>query len=302
VPGWAVFALRRKWPGTQGKVAPDVLRSEGPVTLQFPPFRGLVRRIVLAAAVIWVVFAIATVVLPEFRPNLEDLIALRPELVRKGLVWLPFTYSFAPTDLVGEVFALLSFWIFAGQLQEEFGRKWLREFFFVSAAGGGFLTCLISYAVASRWPLLAPWNRTFGMGPAALAIVMAYASYHSEATLRFNFIFKMKAKHLALVYVALYMFSLLIGVDKLGALNALCVALAAYLYLRFGPRKGFGFSLSEQWYSVRNAFYRNKRRRAAKKFTVYMKKQGKDVSIDEAGRYVDPNGTPRDPNDRNWMN
>jgi hypothetical protein len=33
-----------------------------------------------------------------------------------------------------------------------------------------------------------------------------------------------------------------------------------------------------------------------------MRKQGKDVSLDSDGRYIDPNGNPRDPNDRNWMN
>ncbi len=33
-----------------------------------------------------------------------------------------------------------------------------------------------------------------------------------------------------------------------------------------------------------------------------MRKQGKDVSLTEDGKYIDPNGTPRDLNDRNWMN
>lgn len=261
------------------------------------------RRIVLVAAVMWVIFAVVTAFLPVFAPNLQDLIALRPELVRKGLLWLPFTYSFAPDpSLVSEALVLVSFWIFAGPLQEEFGRKWLWEFFLVSTAGGGFLTCLLSYAAGTHWSLLGPHNRTFGMGPATLAIVLAFARYNAETTLRFNFIFKIKAKHLAAGYVFLYICFLLLGQDKLGSLNALSVALAAFLYLRFGPRKGFAFSISERWYSVRNAFYRSKRRRAAKKFTVYMKKQGKDVSIDDAGRYVDPDGTPRDPNDRRWMN
>jgi len=33
-----------------------------------------------------------------------------------------------------------------------------------------------------------------------------------------------------------------------------------------------------------------------------MRKQGKDVSLDDDGRYVDPDGKPRNPNDKRWMN
>jgi hypothetical protein len=83
---------------------------------------------------------------------------------------------------------------------------------------------------------------------------------------------------------------------------ALCNALAGYVFLRFAPRRGLRVGVSERWFAMRNSYYRAKRRRAAKKFTVYMKKQGRDVSLDEDGRYVDPDGKPRDLNDRNWMN
>ena len=37
-------------------------------------------------------------------------------------------------------------------------------------------------------------------------------------------------------------------------------------------------------------FYRSKRKRAAKEFEVYMRKQGKDVRVDD------------DSNDKKWMN
>ena len=83
---------------------------------------------------------------------------------------------------------------------------------------------------------------------------------------------------------------------------ALCNAAAGYVFLRLAPRRGLRAGASEWLYGVRNAFYRAKRRRAAKKFTVYMRKQGKDVSLDEDGRYVDPEGKPGDPKDRKWMN
>ena len=65
-------------------------------------------------------------------------------------------------------------------------------------------------------------------------------------------------------------------------------AFCGYLFLHFAPRKGLAFSFSEQYYGMRNAYYRAKRRRAAKKFEVYMGKQGRKVRFDADGRYVDP--------------
>jgi hypothetical protein len=50
---------------------------------------------------------------------------------------------------------------------------------------------------------------------------------------------------------------------------------------------------------LRNEYYRWKRRRAARKFQVYMRKQNRDVNFDENGKYIDPD---KDPNDRRWMN
>ena len=45
-----------------------------------------------------------------------------------------------------------------------------------------------------------------------------------------------------------------------------------------------------------------KRRRAARKFEVYMRKQNRVVKFDEEGRYIAPDDERRDPHDRKWMN
>ncbi|MGA9042389.1 MAG: DUF1751 domain-containing protein, partial [Terriglobales bacterium] len=63
----------------------------------------------------------------------------------------------------------------------------------------------------------------------------------------------------------------------------------------------------EQYFGLRNAFYRAKRRRAARKFEVYMGKQGRKVTFDKDGRYLDPDATKnpgarRDDSDKRWMN
>ena len=39
---------------------------------------------------------------------------------------------------------------------------------------------------------------------------------------------------------------------------------------------------------MKNSYYRSKRRRAAKKFEVYMRKHDRDVHFDEHGNYIPP--------------
>ena len=279
-----------------------MLRSNGPITLSLPPFRGVTRRIVLIGLISFLVFAVLAAFLNPLEATLVGLIQLEPKLAAHGMIWLVLTYPFGPPAIISELFSLLSVWFFASTLEDERGSRWLGEYFLVSTIGGGILASLISYAVAGRVPALDPSQRTIGLWPFVLALLLAFARFHGDSELRIYFVIPIKAKFLAAIYVLFYLTTSLIGGDQFGALTAVCVALSGYLCLVLAPNRGVRLAGSERWYSLRNAYYRAKRRRAAKKFTVYMKKQGKEVNIDADGRYVDPTGTPRDPNDKRWMN
>jgi hypothetical protein len=52
---------------------------------------------------------------------------------------------------------------------------------------------------------------------------------------------------------------------------------------------------------MRNAYYRWKRRRAAKKFQVYMRKHDRNVYFDEYGNYKPPDDK-RDDGRGGWVN
>jgi len=280
------------------------MRSNGPITLSLPPFRGVTRRIVLASLAAFLVLAFLNLFLADLAWNLSSFTALVPRLAAHGLIWMLFTYPFSPMGmgLLGELFALLSVWFFGSMLEDERGSRWLSEYFLVSTVGGGLLATLLSYAAAGHVVGLDPSHMTAGLWPVVLALLLAFARFHGDAELRVYFVIPIKAKFLAAIYVLLYLATALIGRDQFGAMTAVCVALSGYLYLQFAPRQGVGFAGSESWFSLRNAYYRAKRKRAAKKFAVYMKKQGKETNIDTSGRYIDPNGIPRDPNDKRWMN
>jgi len=280
-------------------------RSNGPIVLALPPFRGTTRRILLIALGSFFLFAVVGLAARGVAEMLASLVRLRPVDALHGLVWEFVTYPFLDSGLLGTAFAMLSVWFFGASLEDERGARWLGEYFLATTIGGGLLASLLALAAGERVPGLSAGAATAGLWPFVLALVLAFARFHAEQTLRFNFIFQLKAKYLAAIYVLFYLASALVGGDRFGALVALSNALAGYAYLRFAPARrtrGPGAALSEWWFGLRNDYDRAKRRRAAKKFTVYMKKQGKEVSLDAEGRYIDPNGTPRDLNDRNWMN
>lgn len=280
-------------------------RSNGPISLSLPAFRGITRRLILISLAIFFGGLVLGLISYDTSALLLNTLILHPAQALHRMPFQFVTYPFISLGLLSVAFSLLSIWFFGSALEDERGSRWLSEYFFTATILGGLLASLLAKASAGHIPGLDttdPGLRVFGMWPFVLALVMAYASFHPEQELRFNFILTLKAKYLAAIYLLFYLGSALIGGDRLSALTALCNALAGYAYLRLAPRKGLRAGLSERWFSLRNTYYRNKRRNAAKKFAVYMRKQGKDVSLDEDGRYIDPNGKPRDLNDRNWMN
>jgi membrane associated rhomboid family serine protease len=277
-------------------------RSNGPITLAFPPFRWVTRRIILAALICYLGLAVLRFVLPGMVETLVNLSMLVPDLALEREVWRFLTYPFIGLGLLSVAFALLSIWFFASSLEEERGSRWLSDYFFATTIGGGILASLVFVALGGRGGWLPYGSVAAGMWPFVLSTVVAFAYYQPESPVRFNFIFELKAKYLAAIYVLLYVAFSVTGGDRFGALVALMNAGCGYAFLRLAPRRGLRSGLSEWWFGLRNDYQRSKRRRAARKFAVYMRKQGKDVSLTEDGKYIDPDGKPRDLNDRNWMN
>jgi hypothetical protein len=109
---------------------------------------------------------------------------------------------------------------------------------------------------------------------------------YGETEFLLFFTIGIKAKYMAIIY-GLVAIAMLFGAQRLYAFAQLGGALAGWLYLRLASRRGFSFAMSERWYGLRNGYYRWKRRRAARKFEVYMRKQGRTVRFDGQGRQTD---------------
>jgi hypothetical protein len=139
------------------------------------------------------------------------------------------------------------------------------------------------------------WAGIFGL---LIAIAMRFG----EQEFLLFFVVRMRAKYMVAIYILIAVAVLLMNSNAFGALLQLSGALCGWLYVDYAPGRGLAFGFTEQYYSMRNAYYRSKRRRAARKFEVYMGKQGREVHFDKDGRYVDPDDEKKNPNDKRWMN
>jgi len=75
--------------------------------------------------------------------------------------------------------------------------------------------------------------------------------------------------------------------------------------VRRGRKPVVSMGLSERYYEMKNSYYRWKRRRAAKKFEVYMRQHDQEVHFDEHGNYIPPDDDTRKGNGggkSGWVN
>ena len=244
------------------------MRSNGPILLSLPAFRGVTRRLILLSLMVFFAVAFLSLLFHDMSGSLLGSIVLVPQQALHWHLWQFLSYPFADLNLISVALALLSLWFFGSTLEDERGSRWLTEFFLAATVGGGLVASLLTFAARERIDKLSVASVDYGMWPFVLALVLAFAYFHADQPLRFNFIFTLKAKYLAAIYLLFYLGAALYGGNRFSALVALCNALCGYAYLRLAPRRSLKTSASESWFGLRNAYIRAKRRRAAKKFTV----------------------------------
>lgn len=270
------------------------MRRTGSI-MNFPDFRGVTRQLILWNLGAYFVLLLLSVVAPSYQFGIYHLLALNPLKVMHGSFWQMLTYSFVHERMLGTALELLSLWFLGSFLESLHGPRWVAELFFVSVFGAGLAAVLLSLTPLPGVMLL---TGAFG---GIFGLMIAFGVLHGDLEfMMFPLPMLIKAKYLMVIYLLIATASFFSD-NKFYAVSQLGGALAGYLYIRLASRQGVGGGVSEWYYGLRNNYYRWKRRRAARKFEVYMRKQNRDVHFDKEGRYVDPD-THKNPNDRNWMN
>jgi membrane associated rhomboid family serine protease len=283
--------------------------GRGPVTLSLPAFRGAVRRLVLLLVGTFFGLALLNFISGTLATTIAGLMILMPSAVLRGHVWELVTYAFLNVGILNTAFALLTLWFTGSMLEDSRGSRWFTELFYTSVVGGSVLATLLAGLPIFTGDHISFFGIHPGVGVVAAGIssplfgvLVAFALLFGDVEFLLFFVLRIKAKYMVILGALLYVATLLREKDSFAALLALCCGLAGFAYVKLAHRRGMSATAAERYYGLRNDYIRWKRRRAARKFEVYMRKQDRIVKFDDEGRYIAPEDEARKPNDRKWMN
>ena len=249
----------------------------------FPPFRGAVRQIILASVAIYVLILLLVSFAPAAGQSLLSLGVLDPAHIRQGWFWQFVTYAFMYVDPMDFALSLLGIYFLGGAVESTIGLARFYGLFFGTIILSGIAGCVLSLTgVIAHGPAL-------GSGAAANAILMVFYLFNRGAPIMlFPIPIQIPVKWIVLFTAAIEVAYLLLSHFAL----LYCVLLlglgAGYVWYSLFLTRRSTLQLSERYFALRNSYYRWKRRRAARKFEVYMRDHNRTVTFDEHGNYIPP--------------
>jgi membrane associated rhomboid family serine protease len=276
-------------------------------SLSFPPFTKAVKWLVLANAAVFFLLTLLEATTPGFFSVARFVLALVPLQVTHGWIWQLATYSFVHAGIFHILFNMLALWMFGAQLEMDWGQKKFLEFYFFCVAGAALTTIAVSYSGLGG---VTPATMTLGASGGVFGILMAFGLiYGNQEIMLFPIPFSIRAKY----FVAGIAFIELISAIRSAAPSrGQDIAYAAhlggllfgFLYVKFLSRRGVAAGATERYFGLRNSYFRWKRRRAARKFEVYMRKHNRTVTFDEQGNYIPPEDADKRNGDSKsgWVN
>lgn len=305
------------------------------MTLSMPPFTPAVTWLLainLSIFLLLRLFALSrpTVYIVTF---VFKFFALQAETFIHGYVWQLVTYAFIHFDTLNIIGVLLGIWFLGSILESAWGTRRFLIFYLSSAFAGGVGSLALVYAFAYTYSKAtsAVFQLPFmGANGAILGMLLAIGVLWADMDfMAFPFPFTIKAKYLvwiAIVVDLVYSFREPGGILNLGEFGGLIYALV-YVKVtspsssnrKSSPGVYIGRGLSDRAFEQvpakkpsifarwRDSYYRWKRRRAARKFEVYMRKHDRKVYFDEHGNYIDPESAEgqrrgEDDSKKPWIN
>jgi membrane associated rhomboid family serine protease len=275
------------------------------LSLSFPPFTKAVKWLVIINAGVLLLTTLMGALNEDIFAAFRAIFALTPYLVVRGWIWQLVTYSFLHQGILHLLFNMLGLWMFGSQFEQDWRTKRFLEFYFFCVIGAALTTIAVSYTGVGG---VSPTIPTIGASGGVFGILMAFGMIYGEReVMLFPIPFSIKAKY----FVAGIAFITLIEAISASSGRGSAVAYSAhlggllfgFLYVKFVPKRGLVLDASERYFGVRNSYYRWKRRRAARKFEVYMRKHNRTVNFDEQGNYVPPDDDKKNGGSKSgWVN
>jgi len=257
------------------------------ISLSFPPFTPWVKRIVVACAGVYFLQVVLGVLAPDLGRYLLTYFSLIPSSVLHGFIWQLVTYSFLHGGLWHVLMNMLTLWMFGSQEEQDWGSRRFLEYYLFCVVGAALVTIGVSYL---GWGMT-PETATVGASGGIYGLLIAFGMLYGDRELfLFPIPIAIKAKYLVGILIFIVLISAFQpsqgGVANFAHLGGLFFG---FLYLKLLPKRGLSYATTERYFGLRNSYYRWKRKRAGKKFEVYMRDHDRKGTFDEHGNYVPPN-------------
>src|ERR1700686_3566847 len=258
------------------------------ISFSFPPFAGWVKRIILTCTGIYLFQVIVNRFNHDLVLLMQEWLALIPSAVmQQGRVWQVVTYSLLHASFSHVFFNMLTLWFIGAYLERDWGSRRFIECYVFCVVGAALVTITVAY---THFLGMGPTSETIGASGGIFGLLMAFGIiYADQEMFLFPLPFRIKAKYLVGIWVVVAIIAVFEptqgGVAVFAHLGGLFFG---FLWVKFMPSRGLSYATSERYFSARNSYSRWKRRRAARKFEVYMKDHDRKVTFDEHGNYVPP--------------
>jgi len=283
-----------------------VRRTGEPMTLSLPPFTKAVTWLLGINTGIFLVMALLQ--LPVLRLGIvaayvDYYCDLTPVDVVHGQIWQLVTYSVLHAGVLHLLGNMIGLWMFGSAIESAWGTRRFLELYWLGVVGAALTTVALSYSHV----LGDPTKQTIGASGGVFAILIAFGMlFGDNEIMLIPFPFLIKAKYFVGILIVVTLAFAISGGGNVAYVAHLGGLLFGWLYARRGPKPALvNVGFAERYYGMRNSYYRWKRRRAAKKFEVYMSKHDRQVHFDEHGNYIPPDDDPRKGNGggkSGWVN
>jgi membrane associated rhomboid family serine protease len=268
-----------------------VRRTGEPITLSLPPFTKAVTWLLGINTSIFLLLLLFSIVLPTVPKWVLDYLALRPQAVVHGAIWQLASYGFLHFGFWHWFGNMLGLWMFGSAVEGAWGTRRFVELFSMGVVGASLTTVVLSVSHV----LGDPTRPTVGASGGVFAILIAFGMlFADQEIMMIPFPFLIKAKYFVGILIVITLALAMSGGGDVAYVAHLGGLFFGWLYVRRGPKAAMvNVGLAERYYGMRNSYYRWKRRRAAKKFEVYMQKtENRQVHFDEHGNYIPPDDDP----------
>jgi membrane associated rhomboid family serine protease len=273
------------------------------MTLSLPPFTRAVTWLIGINTAVFLLMELLSWTFPDIVRFTYRHFELIPTEVLHGEIWQVLTYSVLHMGFWHWFGNMLGLWMFGASIESAWGIRRFLELYVVGVLGAAVTTIAISYAHI----LGNPDQATVGASGGVFAVLIAFGILFAESEIMMiPFPFMIKAKYLIGILIVVTLALAMSGGGNVAYVAHLGGLLFGWLYVRRGAKPALvNMNVSERYYGLRNSYYRWKRRRAARKFEVYMRQHDRQVHFDEHGNYIPPEDEARKGNGggkSGWVN